>query len=204
MRIARGCENPRAMEAEYKPDKTDKTDKTDSTQTQTPKSYPPAFERAVARLLGNEGGYADNPADPGGETKFGITRREYPNVDIAALTRAEAIAIYYRDWWQRYRYSELPGPIAAKTFDLAVNIGSEHAVRCVQRALRACGRRVTEDGAIGRATIVAAAAANQLALIAALRAEAAGYYRTLAALERGRRAGGDREFLNGWVNRAYE
>jgi lysozyme family protein len=198
MLTVRACENPPAMEAQ------DKTDKTDSTQPQNPKSYPPAFERAVARLLGDEGGYVDNPADPGGETKFGITKREYPQVDIAALTRAEAIAIYFRDWWQRYRYSELPGPVAAKTFDLAVNIGPDHAVRCVQRALRACGRRVTEDGAIGPATIVAAGAANQLALIAALRAEAAGYYRALAALERGRRAGGDREFLTGWLNRAYE
>jgi lysozyme family protein len=175
-----------------------------SAQTQKQTNYPPAFERAVARLLGDEGGYVDNPADPGGETKFGISRREYPNVDIAALTRAEAVAIYYRDWWQRYRYSELPGPIGAKLFDLAVNIGLDHAVRCLQRALRACGRRVTEDGALGRATIIAAAAANQLALLAALRAEAAGYYRALAALERGRRAGGDLEFLTGWLNRAYE
>ena len=98
MRAARACENPPAMEAQ------DNTDKTDSTQTQNPKSYPPAFERAVARLLGDEGGYVDNPADPGGETKFGITKREYPQVDIAALTRAEAIAIYFRDWWQRYRW----------------------------------------------------------------------------------------------------
>ena len=172
-----------------------------STQTQ---NYPPAFTRAMARLLGNEGGCVDNPADPGGETKFGITKREYPNLDIAALTPAAAAEIYYRDWWQRYRYGELPGPIAVKLFDLAVNIGPDHAARCMQRALRACGRRVTEDGALGPATITAARAANQLALLAALRAEAAGYYRTLAALERGRRAGGDQEFLNGWLNRAYE
>ena len=104
-------------------------------------------------MLGDEGGYADNPSDPGGETKFGISKREYPQLDIAALTRADAVAIYYRDWWQRYRYSELPGPIAAKVFDLAVNIGPAHAVRCLQRALRACGRRLTEDGALGRATV---------------------------------------------------
>ena len=172
-----------------------------STQTQ---NYPPAFTRAIARLLGDEGGYVDNPADPGGETKFGITKRQYPDLDIAALTRTDAVAIYYRDWWQRYRYSELPGPIAAKLFDLAVNIGPDHAVRCLQRALRACGRRVTEDGALGRATTTGVGAANQLAMLAALRAEAAGYYRALAALERGRRAGGDREFLDGWLNRAYE
>jgi len=192
MRRGRGCDNPFAMELH------------DSAQTDQAKNYPPAFERAIARLLGDEGGYADNPADPGGETKFGITRREYPQLDIAALTRADAVAIYYRDWWQRYRYGELPGPIAAKVFDLAVNIGPGHAVRCLQRALRACGRRVVEDGALGNATIAAVVAANQLAMIAALRAEAAGYYRALAALERGRRAGGDREFLNGWLNRAYE
>lgn len=168
------------------------------------RNYPPVFEDAIARLLSDEGGYVDNPADPGGETKFGITKREYPQLDIAALTRTEAIAIYYRDWWQRYRYGELPEPIAAKLFDLAVNIGPDHAVRCLQRALRACSRRVTEDGALGRATIAAAAAANQIAMLAALRSEAAGYYRALAALERGRRSGGDREFLNGWLNRAYE
>jgi len=176
-----------------------------STQTQKQLSnYPAAFERAVARVLVDEGGYADNPSDPGGATKFGISKREYPQLDIAALTRADAVAIYYRDWWQRYRYSDLPGPIGAKLFGLAVNIGPEHAVRCLQRALRACGRRLAEDGALGRATAIAAAGANQLALIAALRAEAAGYYRALAALERGRRADGDREFLEGWLTRAYE
>jgi len=172
-----------------------------SAQTQ---NYPPAFTRAIDRLLGDEGSYVDNPADPGGETKFGITRREYPDLDIAALTRTDAVAIYFRDWWQRYRYSELPGPIATKVFDLAVNIGPDHAVRCLQRALRACGRRVLEDGVLGRATTTAVVAANQLAMLAALRAEAAGYYRALAALERGKRADGDQEFLNGWLNRAYE
>jgi lysozyme family protein len=56
-----------------------------STQTQ---NYPPAFARAIARLLGDEGGLVDTPADPGGETKFGISKREYPDLDIAALTRA--------------------------------------------------------------------------------------------------------------------
>ena len=176
-----------------------------STQTQKQLSnYPAAFERAVARVLVDEGGYADNPSDPGGATKFGISKREYPQLEIAALTRADAVAIYYRDWWQRYRYGELPGPIAAKVFDLAVNIGPAHAVRCLQRALRACGRPADGGRRARPRDGPAAAGANQLALAAALRAEAAGYYRALAALERGRRAGGDREFLDGWLNRAYE
>ena len=170
----------------------------------SPNQYPPAFTRALEQLLRDEGGYVRNPEDPGGATRFGISQREYPGVDIEHLTRAQAAAIYYRDWWQRYRYSELPGVAGAKLFNLAVNIGPEHATRCLQRALRACGIAVTEDGEIGAATRTAAAAANQVALLAALRAEAAGYYRTLAALERGARADGDREFLAGWLNRAYE
>lgn len=167
-------------------------------------SYPADFLRAVDRVLGDEGGYSATPGDSGGATKFGISSREYPSLDIAALTRADAIAIYYRDWWTRFGFGRLPGAIAAKTFDLAVNIGAGHAIRCVQRALRACGHRVAEDGALGEETSRAAAAADAAALMAALRSEAAGYYRTTAALARGRRTNSDRDFLQGWLNRAYE
>jgi lysozyme family protein len=166
--------------------------------------YPPAFMRAVNRVLADEGGYVDNPLDPGGETKFGITSRNYPDLDIAALSRDQAVAIYYRDWWQGHGFSKIPGPIGVKLFDLAINIGIDHAVKCIQRALRACGKGIAEDGALGPVTAAAASQANQVALMAALRSEAAGYYRVLAALERGTRDNGDREFLQGWLNRAYE
>ncbi len=172
-----------------------------ATAARSSDDYPPLFLRAVARVLADEGGYVDNPADPGGATRFGISQRDYPKLDIAALTRAQATAIYFRDWWQRYRYGELPGTVAAKVFDLAVNIGPEHAVRCLQRALRACKRRVSEDGALGRTTLAAVAAASPAELLAALRSEAAGYYRALAASKRREEAG---EFLEGWLNRAYE
>lgn len=155
-------------------------------------------------LFRDEGGYSKNPDDPGGETRFGISKREYPDLDIASLTREEAAKIYYRDWWMRYGYSDLPGPIGAKLFDLAVNMGPEHATRCLQRALRACGRAPVEDGMLGPETRKGAAAANQLALVAALRSEAAAYYRVLAAAERGVREDGDWKFLEGWLNRAYE
>jgi lysozyme family protein len=172
-----------------------------NTYLQPAGSYPPAFARAVALLLVDEGGYSCNPADPGGETNFGISKRQYPQTDIKSLTRDDAIAIYFRDWWRRFCYSDLPGPIGAKLFGLAVNMGPAHAARCLQRALRACGRPVDEDALVGASTRAAAAAANQLALIAALRSEAAGYYRLLAANEHPNSA---TEFLNGWLNRAYE
>jgi lysozyme family protein len=167
-------------------------------------SYPPAFLAAVNRVIANEGGLVCNPADPGGATKFGISSREYPALDIAALTRDDAIAIYYRDWWGRFGFDALPTAIAAKLFDLAVNIGPAHAIKCLQRALRSCERPVAEDGVAGPQTAAAAAAASGFALLAALRSEAAGYYRTTAALARAARPDGDREFLAGWLNRAYE
>jgi lysozyme family protein len=173
--------------------------------TEAPASkYPAEFESAIERIFADEGGFVANSADPGGATKFGISAREYPDLDIKNLTRADAIAIYYRDWWLKYDFGRLPSMIAGKTFDLAVNIGPAHAITCMQRALRAAGHRVSEDGAIGDETARSAAASEEPVLMAALRSEAAGYYRAVAAITRGARDGGDAEFLSGWLNRAYE
>ena len=166
-------------------------------------TYTPEFLIAVDRVLLNEGGYSSNPADPGGATKFGISARQYPGLDIAALTRDAAIKIYWREWWLRFGFARLPDAVAAKTFDLAVNVGARHAIQCLQRALRACGSPVTEDGLLGPATALAARRADAASLIAALRSEAAGYYRLTSALARGPRKDNDREFLKGWLNRAY-
>jgi lysozyme family protein len=167
-------------------------------------NYSPEFLIAVARVLANEGGYSSDPADPGGATRFGISAREHPGVAIAALTRDDAVKIYWRDWWLKFGFARLPVPAAAKTFDLSVNMGPAHAVECLQRALRACGHRVSEDGALGEGTVLAASRADSASLMSALRSEAAGYYRVTAALARGPRANADREFLTGWLNRAYE
>jgi lysozyme family protein len=112
--------------------------------------YSPAFLAAVAFTLRQEGGYANSAADPGGETNFGISKRQYPQLDIEALTRDAAIAIYHRDYWQRVRGDELPFPIAVVLFDTAVNGGAP--VRWLQLALGG----LTVDGQLGPATIVAA------------------------------------------------
>ena len=166
--------------------------------------YTPEFLIAVDRVLLNEGGYSSNPADPGGATNFGISARQHPGLDIVTLTRDAAIKIYWREWWLKFGFARLPAAAAAKTFDLAVNIGPAHAIECLQRALRACGHRVSEDGSLGAETTLASARADAVALISALRSEAASYYRVTAALARGPRQNADRKFLTGWLNRAYE
>jgi lysozyme family protein len=167
-------------------------------------AYPALFLHAVTRVLANEGGFARLPSDPGGETNFGISHREYPSLDIAGLTRDDAIAIYFRDFWNAGRYAELPEPIVIKLFDLSINMGPAHAVRCLQRALRACGTTVVEDGALGNGTISAASRNDPATLLAALRSEAAGYYRATAQTTGGKAENGESGFLAGWLNRAYQ
>jgi lysozyme family protein len=169
------------------------------TSTSARDAYSPEFLSAVARVLADEGGYSSNPNDPGGETKFGISARSNLGVDIATLTRDQAVNIYWREWWLRFGFAQLPAAIGTKTFDLAVNIGAAHAIECLRRALRACGSPVAEVGTLGPATTLAALRANPIALMSALRSEAAGYYRLVAAKQQNGAA-----FIKGWLNRAYQ
>lgn len=157
------------------------------------------FDRAIKVVLDHEGdAYTDNPADRGGPTKFGIAQRWNPDLDVASLSRAQAIDVYWERYWRGHRYEFLPEAIAIKVFDLAVNLGNRTAVKCLQRALHACGLRVVIDGLMGTETCGAARQADQKALMAALRSEAAGEYRLLVA-----RNSDQIEFQGGWLNRAY-
>ena len=109
-----------------------------------------AFEQAFAIVVGTEGGYVDNPNDPGGATKYGVSHRAYPNVDIAALTLDLAHTIYRRDYWNRIRGDDLPPPLALLVFDAAINSGVSRAVMWLQTAVG-----TVPDGVIGPATLAA-------------------------------------------------
>ena len=156
------------------------------------------FERAVMVVLRHEGGYVDDPLDRGGETNFGISSRSNPDIDISSLTRAQAVEIYWERYWRGLHYEELPPQVATKTFDLAVNMGRRKAVACLQRALRACGLRVRVDGILGPETWGAVWKTDGASLLPALRSEAAGEYRLIAA-----RDSSQIRFVRGWLDRAY-
>ena len=86
------------------------------TNTDKPVATPPAgdrFARAIERVLEHEGGFVDNPDDPGGKTRWGISQRAYPFLDLSTLTREGAIALYRRDAWTPIRGDALPGPNVA-------------------------------------------------------------------------------------------
>lgn len=93
------------------------------------------FDEAFDRLISHEGGYVNNPADPGGETKWGISKRSYPFLTIKNLTRDDAKAIYKKDFWDAIRADRLPTSVLYQVFDFAVNSGISTAIRKLQKAI---------------------------------------------------------------------
>ena len=111
------------------------------------------FVDAVKVILKHEGGYVNDPVDPGGETNMGISKRAYPNIDIKELTRAEATAIYYDDYWKPARVDDVPDNLRLIYFDMVVNMGKGRAVKILQKAVSAKGVKTDVDGGIGPQTI---------------------------------------------------
>lgn len=122
----------------------------------------PAFSTAVSWVMTWEGGYTNDPSDPGnwtggavgiGEckgTNFGISAASYPTLDIANLTEIEAHVVYARDYWTPIRGDDLPPALAMVTFDGAVNSGVRAASVWLQSVVGA-----SEDGIIGPQTLAA-------------------------------------------------
>jgi lysozyme family protein len=115
--------------------------------TPAPLTY---FDECFNELIGFEGGYVNDSRDPGGETKYGISKRSYPKLDIAALTLDEAKAIYRKDYWGRMHADGLPAHLVMQVFDGAVHSGIETSLRWLQKAAG-----VVQDGVIGAVTLAA-------------------------------------------------
>ena len=118
------------------------------------------FDLCFSIVLGAEGGFTANPADPGNwtsgrvgqgtckGTKFGISAAAYPTLDIASLTSAEAKVLYRLDYWNKLAGDHLPPMLALIVFDAAVNNGRDRAALWLQQAAG-----VTMDGVIGPVTL---------------------------------------------------
>lgn len=148
-----------------------------------------SFDRAFEIVVGLEGGYVNDPVDPGGETKYGITRRDHPAEDIANLTLDRAKEIYRVGYWNPVHGNDLPWPLSLCVFDAAVNQGVVPAAKMLQRALG-----VAADGIIGRQTLLAAARGGQwhVAKFMAIRAMR---YQLTRNFER---------YGEGWLTRIFE
>lgn len=94
------------------------------------------FDEAFDFVIGLEGGYSNDPDDVGGETRFGISKRAYPNVDIKQLTLEQAKQIYYRDYWTPAGCNALIPSMALLVFDASVNQGISAAREILQMQKR--------------------------------------------------------------------
>ncbi len=172
-------------------------------------------------IVAREGGFVNDPSDPGGATKYGVTigtmRRlgldktgdgRVTVADVRALTRADAEQIFIKHYYRRPRIDKLPEPLRATVFDMYVNAG-RNAVKILQHLLRKMGHNISVDGAIGPKTIKAAKAAFDEApgyLADAYGIERRNYYFRLADSRPASRkyartrSGGK----GGWIKRAEE
>lgn len=178
--------------------------------------------RQIARdIIAREGGFVDDPDDPGGATKHGITihtmRRlgldldndgDVDRQDVQQISKPLAEEIFLRDYFEKPRIAQLPEALQATVFDMYVNAGGQ-AVRILQKLVSSMGHVCTVDGAIGPKTLAAVQAAQTAAgayLVDAYGIERRNYYFALADRRpsarkycRTRRGG-----KGGWIKRAEE
>ena len=108
------------------------------------------FQSSFEKLIGHEGGLVNDPLDPGGQTRYGISKRAYPGEDIAGMTLDRAQVLYQRDYWGPAGCDAVPDGIKFDLFDMSVNSGVRAAVKTVQRAVGE-----TPDGMLGPRTLQA-------------------------------------------------
>ena len=92
------------------------------------------FERCFVFVLRHEGGYVNDPRDPGGETKYGISKRAYPLLNIKNLSIEDAKMIYRKDYWDRAGCGTLEWPMCLVHFDACVNLGVSRATAIKAKA----------------------------------------------------------------------
>ena len=153
------------------------------------------FPASLALVLKSEGGFSNHRNDPGGVTNLGVTRnvwrewvkREVDEAEMRALTPELVTPLYKARYWDACHCSDLPRGVDYCVFDSAVNMGSGRAAKLLQTALG-----VTADGAIGRATIAAATAADPVELLEAFSLGKEAFYQSLPTFA---------TFGKGWLNR---
>ena len=153
------------------------------------------FNQCLDVVLAQEGGYTNDPHDPGGPTNFGITLqdlKEWRGKDVTAedvknMTKEEAQEIYRSKYWNPMQCGDLPNGIDLEVFDFGVNAGIRTSIKKLQEVIG-----VKTDGSIGPITLSAAKAANPLTVIHNFSTLRLDYYRSLSEFP---------HFGTGWTNR---
>jgi lysozyme family protein len=156
------------------------------------------YEYSLAQVLKSEGGYVNNPKDPGGETNMGVTKAAWSTWlkrtilpgEMAQLTHADIIPFYKALYWDKSYCNQLPTGIDYMVFDASVNMGVGQSIRLLQRSL-GC----VPDGVIGPNTMKAINDADVKTLIDKFSAQKEMFYKSLATFS---------VFGKGWLRRVAE
>ncbi len=156
------------------------------------------FDQCLALVLKHEGGWVNDPHDPGGETNMGVTKKTWedwvghpvPPGSLKTLTVADVAPVYRKNYWDKVRGDDLPDGVDYAVFDYAVNSGVTRA----SRQLQACAR-VEADGIIGMKTLAAVKAADPVALIKCICDNRLAFLKSLPTWNR---------FGKGWGNRVAD
>jgi lysozyme family protein len=165
------------------------------------------FDAVMRLVLQHEGGYSTDSQDPGNwtggrvgvgkllGTKYGIAANTFPNLDIARLTKEQAVEIYRKQYATPVRFDDLPAGVDYAVLDLCINSGASRAGLILQGALVALGKVVKVDGHIGNATIEAARLVPPAKLIDRICAGRLAYMQTLSKWSR---------YGKGWTRRVND
>jgi lysozyme family protein len=180
------------------------------------------FNSAIPVILQHEGGWVSHPADPGGETNWGISsliiqREGITNTDLGLSAGADpvidgrapgwlrtmpmsaAVTIYKRLFWDKYGYGRIAGQVAAtKVFDCAVNCGPARAHAMAQRAANTLqAEQIPADGILGPKSVAAINNCTESAFVKAMAAQMTEYYTKIAQARPSLQV-----FLRNWLHRA--
>lgn len=161
------------------------------------------FKKAIEFVLKHEDPQlrGEITHDSGGTTKFGISQKAHPSLDIESLSLARAEEVYREEYWSKIRGDDIRDDyVAAKVLDMAVNMGPHQAIVLCQRALNtlALHPALADDGELGPLTLAGLNAANSQLLSLLLRSFCEEFYRHLALVEPEYQ-----KYLHGWLVRAH-
>ena len=152
------------------------------------------FNKSIEIILKHEGGYVNDPDDPGGETNMGITKRDYPHLDIVNLTIEQAKEIYREKYWNTIKGNDIVDQnVANQIFDFGVNAGVKRTSIKTQEILV-----IAADGIIGNQTINAINRYNSKLFLMEFKLKRIDYYVSIA------RRKSLRKFLYAWIKRTIE
>jgi len=154
-----------------------------------------SFDIAFKKTMEFEGEYSNDPDDSGKETKYGISEKSYPNLDIKHLTLNQAKEIYKRDYWDKINGDNiLNQEVANNIFDASVNLGVRRAVKLAQYQLG-----IGADGILGKITLIYLNKFDPMYFVDLYKYSRIRFYTILCRLYPKNKI-----FFYGWVNRTIK